>query len=117
MGRPKLDDVRRPQILDAFAACVARYGIDGSTLDRVAEEAGVTRALVRHYLGNRDEVVVALAEHVTDRDIDPEDRPGSPRRCSVPHRSPSMKAFGESFHVARRPMRPARALAAETSTR
>lgn len=55
--------MRRPQILDAFAACVARYGIDGSTLDRVAEEAGVTRALVRHYLGNRDEVVVALAEH------------------------------------------------------
>jgi AcrR family transcriptional regulator len=70
MGRPRLDDVRRPQILDAFARCVARYGIAGSTLERVAAEAGVTRALVRHYLGNRDEVEAALTRHMVQRDED-----------------------------------------------
>ncbi len=62
MGRPKLDDVRRPQILDAFAACCPvrdRWQHAGPR----CRGAGVTRALVRHYLGNRDEVVVALAEH------------------------------------------------------
>ena len=62
MGRPSLADVRRPQLLDAYAACLARYGVEGTTLDRVAKEAGVTRGLVRHYLGNRDEVLRALGD-------------------------------------------------------
>jgi len=64
MGRPSLADVRRPQLLDAYAACLVRYGVAGTTLDRVAKEAGVTRGLVRHYLGNREEVLRALGEHV-----------------------------------------------------
>lgn len=66
MGRPSLADVRKPQLLDAYAACLARYGVEGTTLDRVAEEAGVTRGLVRHYLGNREEVLRALGEHVRE---------------------------------------------------
>ena len=66
MGRPSLADVRRPQILEAYQACLVRYGIEGATLDRVAEEAGVTRGLVRHYLGNRDDVLRALGAHVRD---------------------------------------------------
>ena len=67
MGRPSLADVRKPQILEAFGACIVRYGAEGTTLDRVAEETGVTRGLVRHYLGNRDDVMRALAAHVRDR--------------------------------------------------
>jgi len=67
MGRPSLADVRRPQILQAYQTCLVRFGIEGATLDRVAEEAGVTRGLVRHYLGNRDDVLRALGEHVRDR--------------------------------------------------
>jgi AcrR family transcriptional regulator len=67
MGRPSLADVRRPQLLDAYAACLIRYGVKGTSLDRVAEEAGVTRGLVRHYLGNRDEILRALGSHVRDR--------------------------------------------------
>ena len=66
MGRPSLADVRRPQLLDAYAACLARYGVEGTTLERVAEEVGVTRGLVRHYLGNREEVLRALGEHVRE---------------------------------------------------
>ena len=62
MGRPSLAEVRRPQLLDAYAACLVRYGVQGTTLDRVAKEAGVTRGLVRHYLGNRDEVLRALGD-------------------------------------------------------
>ena len=52
--------------MDAYAACLVRYGVAGTTLDRVAEEAGVTRGLVRHYLGNREEVLRALGEHVRE---------------------------------------------------
>lgn len=67
MGRPSLAEVRRPQILEAYAACLLKYGVQGTTLDRVAHEAGVSRGLVRHYLGNREEVLRALGEHVRDR--------------------------------------------------
>jgi len=67
MPRPSLADKRRPELLDAYARLLSRHGPDGATLDRIAEEAGVTRALVRHYLGNREQVDRALAEHLRDR--------------------------------------------------
>jgi AcrR family transcriptional regulator len=64
MPRPSLADVRTEELLDAFARCVARFGLDGSTLERISEEAGVGRPLLRHYLGNRDQMVRLLFDHV-----------------------------------------------------
>ena len=64
MGRPSLKEKRSDEILDAFARCVGRYGLEGSTLERIAEEAGVKRTILRHYIGNRDEMITALAERV-----------------------------------------------------
>jgi len=64
MGRPSLAEVRKSEILDAFAHCVARYGLEGSSLERVADQAGVKRSIIRHYIGNREELVDALAERV-----------------------------------------------------
>jgi len=55
---------RTAQILDAFERCVARYGLEGSSLERVAEEAGVKRSILRHYVGNRDDLILALGERV-----------------------------------------------------
>ena len=60
MGRPNLTEVRTAEILDAFERCVARYGLEGSSLERVAEEAGVKRSILRHYIGNRDEMITGL---------------------------------------------------------
>ncbi|MEM7173059.1 MAG: TetR/AcrR family transcriptional regulator [Pseudomonadota bacterium] len=64
MSRPSLKHQRSEEILDAFMACVARYGLDGATLEKIAEEAGVGRPLIRHYLGNREEMVAKLLDHV-----------------------------------------------------
>jgi AcrR family transcriptional regulator len=64
MPRPSLKDQRSEQILDAYLTCVARYGLDGATQERIAAEAGVKRPLLRHYLGNKEGMVAALAEHV-----------------------------------------------------
>ncbi|WP_109356665.1 TetR/AcrR family transcriptional regulator [Sphingorhabdus sp. EL138] len=62
MPRPALKEERREQILQAFERCVARYGIEGATLERIAEEASLARALIRHNVGNRDDLVLALIE-------------------------------------------------------
>jgi len=64
MPRPNLKDRRSSEILDACLSCVARYGLDGATLERIAREAGVKRPLLRHYLGNRDEMMRRLAAYV-----------------------------------------------------
>lgn len=67
MARPDLTDLRQRQILDAFVSCVAEYGLQGSTQQRIAERAGVKRPILRHYLGNKEEMVEALVDHVVTR--------------------------------------------------
>lgn len=62
MPRPSLKEERREQILLAFEACVARYGVEGATLEKIAEEAGLARALIRHNVGNKDDLLEALIE-------------------------------------------------------
>ncbi len=64
MPRPSLAHIRTEEMLDAFMRCVARFGLDGSTLERISEEAEVGRPMLRHYLGNRDQMVEKLIAHV-----------------------------------------------------
>ena len=64
MPRPSLKDQRSNEILDAYLTCVARFGLEGATQARIADEASVKRPLLRHYLGNKDEMITALADYV-----------------------------------------------------
>lgn len=66
MGRPSKKAERQTQILDAFGRVVSRYGLAGATQDRVAEEAGLARALIRHNLGNQDDVSRAFIARFLD---------------------------------------------------
>ena len=67
MGRPNLTEIRSAEILDAFERCVARYGLEESSLERVADEAGMKRSILRHYVGNREDLVQGLAERVVTK--------------------------------------------------
>ena len=67
MGRPSKKEERTEEILNAFYRCVARYGLEGSTLERIAEESGLKRSLVRHFVGNRDELVSMLVDRVLEQ--------------------------------------------------
>lgn len=67
MPRAKLDDERIPQILDAFQRCVVKYGLAGSSLERVAREAGIARTLIHHYIGGRNDVLEMWLEQVTKK--------------------------------------------------
>jgi AcrR family transcriptional regulator len=59
VGRPSVVVERRRQILDAVEECVVRYGLEGSTLERIAAEAGVTKSNLAHFVGNRGEIIEA----------------------------------------------------------
>ncbi|MEM7164564.1 MAG: helix-turn-helix domain-containing protein [Planctomycetota bacterium] len=67
MPRRDLTEERTEQILAAYERCVARFGLEGTSLERVAEEAEVKRSLLRHYVGNRDDLVLAMAERFGQR--------------------------------------------------
>ncbi len=67
LARPDIKDERREQILDAFEICVARYGVEGATLAKTAEVAGLARPLVRHNVGNRDALLAALVARYLER--------------------------------------------------
>ncbi|BFM16696.1 hypothetical protein R50073_28790 [Maricurvus nonylphenolicus] len=62
MARPSVKAERTEEILDAFERCVARFGVEGTSLERIAEESGLRRSLLRYYIGNRDELVEALTD-------------------------------------------------------
>ncbi len=67
MPRPSMKDQRREEILDAFERSIAKVGLYGSSLEVIAEEAGMQRSILRHYIGNRNEIFDALAERVIAR--------------------------------------------------
>lgn len=57
MPRPSLKAERTEEIIDAIERCVIRDGINGATLEKIAEEAGIKRSLLRHNVGNRDQLI------------------------------------------------------------
>ncbi|MCR9246178.1 MAG: TetR/AcrR family transcriptional regulator [bacterium] len=67
MPRRSLAAERTTQILDAFEHCVVQHGLSGASLEMVAQTAGVQRSILRHYIGNRDDLIHAMAERLTAR--------------------------------------------------
>jgi AcrR family transcriptional regulator len=67
--RPQRDDVRRA-LLDSAARVFARHGIDASTLDDVAADAGFTKGAVYSNFGSKEGLVDALMEDRTSAYLD-----------------------------------------------
>lgn len=67
MPRPSLKQERRAQILDAYERCLIRFGVEGSSLEAVAKEAGLARALIRHNVGNRDQLLEAAVDRFLEQ--------------------------------------------------
>lgn len=64
MGRKSLEKIRTQQLLEAFIACIPENGVDGTSLEKIAEKAGVTRSIIRHYIGNREILIAELIDHI-----------------------------------------------------
>lgn len=67
MGRKSKARERVEQILEGLIRCIRTYGLEGTTLARVAEEAGVQRTIIRHYIGNREDLIKAAADHIVEK--------------------------------------------------
>ncbi|MDX6642136.1 MAG: hypothetical protein QOD76_98 [Solirubrobacteraceae bacterium] len=69
-GRPHRRKVPRPireqQILDAAVACFARNGYHATSMDEIAERAGITKPLVYNYFGSKEGLYLAAIERAGD---------------------------------------------------
>ncbi len=64
MARPSNKQQRTEQILDAFEWCVGKYGVEGSTLEKIAEKAKLARPLIRHHIGNKELLLGSLVDRM-----------------------------------------------------
>lgn len=51
-------DDRRRALLEATLDCIAEGGLSAASARRIAQRAGVTAGLIRHYFGSKDEMVL-----------------------------------------------------------
>lgn len=59
-------------VLAAAGRCIARHGIDGATLEKVAAESGMIRSHVRHYVGNRADLFAVFRSRILERYAPPD---------------------------------------------
>ncbi|EOM77373.1 TetR/AcrR family transcriptional regulator [Rhodococcus rhodnii] len=64
--RTRLDpEQRRAQLLDQGVRILAEQGLDGVTVEGIAERAGVSRALVFHYFASADDLRLAVVSEAS----------------------------------------------------
>src|ERR1700761_607200 len=61
-----LPSEKAARIVEAMRASVAERGIAGSTFDRVARAAGVSRGLLHYYFGSKERLLVEVVRRESD---------------------------------------------------
>lgn len=58
--------VRREQLIEAAIRCLGEGGMSAFTIDRICREAAVSRGLINHHFGSKDELLACVYETMTD---------------------------------------------------
>jgi len=66
MGRKKMGDTRRRQILEGLLKAVLEHGLQRCNMTDVAEAAGVSRGILHYYFKNKDEMIGTLVAHLKE---------------------------------------------------
>lgn len=66
---PKLGmyTLRRQQLMEAAVAVIARRGLEQATVAAIAQVAGLSPGIIRHYFGGKDELLEATVRHLQKR--------------------------------------------------
>ena len=64
MRKPKAPEANRARILDAAIQEFAARGFKGASMDAIAARTRTTRALINYYFGGKEQVYLAVLEHV-----------------------------------------------------
>jgi len=69
MARPDVRDTRIPEILDAAARVFSKDGVDGSSMNQIARESGISKATIYHYFKSKNEIVQKLVSRLFEEDV------------------------------------------------
>ena len=64
MRKPKAPEANRARIIRAAMAEFAARGFKGASMDAIAARTHTTRALINYYFGSKEQVYLAVLEHV-----------------------------------------------------
>jgi AcrR family transcriptional regulator len=64
MGRKKMGDQRRREILDALYRCLLRRSYGETSVREIAREAGMNPALIHYYFKSKDDVLLCFVEDI-----------------------------------------------------
>lgn len=64
MPRPSVATERRAEIIEATLRTLSEHGARNTSLDKIADTVGRSRGYVRHFVGNRDELLADAARFV-----------------------------------------------------
>lgn len=62
--REVLEDFRTRSLLEATRKIIAAQGFDAVTMERVAEEAGITKGAIYLYFSNKDQLILSAIEEI-----------------------------------------------------
>ncbi len=83
MARARIEEIRRRELVQAAWEVLQRQGAAGTTLQRVADQAGVSKGIVLHYFANKDALIEGAMRYVNlllrDHVVALLRRAGSPR--------------------------------------
>src|SRR5690606_37800052 len=54
MPKIGVEQKRRAEVINATLTCISNHGLDGMTLEKVAEYAGCSKGVVAYYFQNKD---------------------------------------------------------------
>jgi len=69
-SRTASPEVRRQQLIDATITSISKFGISGTTLNRVTQEAGLSLGLVNFHFKSKDALLLATVRHLADEHRD-----------------------------------------------
>ena len=62
MSRPRREEERRDATIRAVWACIARFGAEGTTIERVAEIGGFSKGVIHYYYDSKRSLLLAAFE-------------------------------------------------------
>ena len=60
-------EVRKRLLVEATTRSIAKYGYSGITIERVCAEGGVSRGLINHHFGSKDELLLQSYKTLCDQ--------------------------------------------------
>lgn len=69
-ARTASPEIRRQQLIDATITSICKFGISGTTLNRVTQEAGLSLGLVNFHFKSKDALLLAALRYLADEHRD-----------------------------------------------